>query len=45
MERLFDYIKELESRLLAKGESLPTLREDVAYLLDDELPIKLEGSE
>jgi len=35
MERLIDYIKELEIRLLTKGESLPAMREDVIELLND----------
>lgn len=33
-EMLLDYIKELEVRLLATGEGLPTMREDVQHLLD-----------
>ncbi|MFJ8100246.1 hypothetical protein [Lysinibacillus sp. NPDC096212] len=46
MERLIDYIKELEIRLLAKGETLPAMREDVVALLsEDDLPTRLEGSD
>lgn len=35
-EKLVDYIKELEVRLLAAGEGLPTMREDVQHLLEVE---------
>ena len=42
MERMIDYIKELEIRLLAKGEPLPKMREDLSDLLDDE-PLTNKG--
>lgn len=32
-ERLLDYIKELEMRLLDSGEELPSMREDIKHLL------------
>lgn len=35
MERLLDYIKELEVTLLHAGIALPIKREDVLDLLDD----------
>ncbi|MED3800197.1 hypothetical protein P4604_22800 [Lysinibacillus capsici] len=38
IERLIDYIKELEIGLLTKGEPLPIMREDIIDLLNDELP-------
>lgn len=33
-ERLLDYIKELEVRLMAVGEHLPIMREDIGELLE-----------
>lgn len=35
-DRILDYIKELEIRLLDSGEQLPSMREDVKHLLNYE---------
>ena len=32
-DRILDYIKELETRLLHVGEELPVMREDINHLL------------